>query len=56
MSPKKDVCELLIHDAEEFVRSEESASRKKVLFLSLFAISGMALAVYAMIDQPHQLG
>jgi hypothetical protein len=46
MAPKKDVCELLIQDAEDFSKINEKSSKKKTVFLTAFAALGFVMAVY----------
>ncbi len=53
MAPKKDVCELLIQDAEDFARIGDSSSRKKTLFLTTFAVCGLVMAVYGVTSNGH---
>lgn len=46
MAPKKDVCELLIEDPENFARVTDKTSKKKTIFLIGLAVLGFAMAVY----------
>ena len=47
MTPKPEVCELLIQDAEHYTRIKDGASKKKTLFLSVFAVCA-GMAIYAL--------
>jgi hypothetical protein len=48
MTPKPDVCELLIQDAEHYQRVQDHASKKKFYLVSLFALCGAMMALYCL--------
>ena len=54
MAPKKDVCELLIEDAENFARIGDRSSSKKNMFLAGFAVLGFVMAVYCVTSNGPQ--
>ena len=48
MTPKPEVCELLIQDAEHYQRVKDTASKKKFYMISMFALCGLMMALYCL--------